>query len=125
MYAYKITGTTSFECIEIKEDEINNYNNNEWYISEKEVNWSTHMYLNGIIVEVPIIEKVEQPIYIPTKDDLLQQLDNEYQPQFSELIKAWSNATMDSDQYLANKLQISKTILKTEYESKRGVIING
>ena len=61
----------------------------------------------------------------PTKNQLLAQLDAQYQYQFNELKLAWAAAQLDGNTTLANELQTEYQALKQEYQTKREAIING
>lgn len=60
-----------------------------------------------------------------SKDEQLLQLDNEYQPQFLEITRAWANANMDGNTELMEQKQLEKQNLIKGYNSKREVILNG
>ena len=51
-------------------------------------------------------------------------LDDQYQPQFLELSKAWLNATMNGNATLAEKRKTEKSTIEAEYYAKREVIEN-
>ena len=61
----------------------------------------------------------------PTKDQLLAQLDAQYQPQFKSLQQAWAAAQLDGNTSLAAELQAEYQSLKVEYQTKLEAILNG
>ncbi len=61
----------------------------------------------------------------PTKEELLAQLDAEYQPQFQQLQQAWAAAQLDGNPALVAELQAEYQALKGEYQTKQEAIING
>lgn len=62
---------------------------------------------------------------VPTKDQLLAQLDSKYQPQFQDLQQAWAAAQLDGNTTLAAELQAEYQALKAEYQTAREGILNG
>lgn len=65
------------------------------------------------------------PIEKPTKDQQLSTLDSQYQPQFKELAESLGIASLANNQSLIQELQQEYASLKSEYDSKREVIMNG
>lgn len=72
---------------------------------------------------------VEIPPYVPTADEIKQQqldaLDAEYQPQFVALSQALGMATLAENTDLIASIKADYTALKAEYDGKREVITNG
>lgn len=121
LFAYEITGDASNKCVFCDtQEEANTLQNEGYFISDVAINWKEKMYVDGKIVDRPIIPP--DPVIPPTKEQLLQQLDWEYQPQFLEITRAWANANMDGNTELANSITADRLALKQEYEQKRGEI---
>jgi hypothetical protein len=80
------------------------------------------------IENVPI-PPIPDLIPAPTADQIKQQkindLDKEYNPKFDSLTLAWATAYMSGDTVTANARIADKTVLTTEYNTKKGVIENG
>lgn len=129
MYMYKISGDTSNQSI-ITDDptEIAELTAQGWYPSETPIIWSgtgaKRMPIFGVLEDVPVEPVQELPQLTPKeiKQQKLQQLDWEYQPQFLELSRAWADATMEGKTELANSISADRLALKQEYEQKRGEI---
>lgn len=70
---------------------------------------------------------IEIPPYVPTEDEIKQQqldaLDAEYQPQFAELVNALGAATLADNADLITSIKSDYVTLKAEYDTKRGEII--
>jgi hypothetical protein len=70
---------------------------------------------------------VEIPAYVPTEEEVKQQqlnaLDAEYQPQFTALSQALGMATLSDNTDLIVSIKADYTALKAEYDTKRGEII--
>lgn len=60
----------------------------------------------------------------PTKEELIAQLDAQYQPQFQELQQAWAAAQLDGNQTLADSIKADYASLKAEYQTKREAILS-
>ena len=65
------------------------------------------------------------PDLIPTKDELLEKLEQEYEPQFSDLRVAWANAYMKGDTEVADARVTDRKALEQEYNARMEVIMNG
>ncbi len=65
------------------------------------------------------------PDLAPTKDELLSALEQEYEPQFSDLRVAWANAYMKGDTTTANARVSDRKALEQEYNARMEVIMNG
>lgn len=70
---------------------------------------------------------LEIPPYVPTAEEIKQQqldaLDAEYQPQFAALSQALGMATLAENTDLIASIKEDYTALKAEYDTKRGEII--
>jgi len=85
-----------------------------------------YLVWNGQTWEIHEIPQEPEPASIPpTKDQLLIQLDAQYQYQFNELKLAWVAAQLDGNTALVNELQTEYQALKQEYQTEREAIING
>jgi hypothetical protein len=62
---------------------------------------------------------------VPTKEEQLTTLDDEYQPQFDSLIQALGAAMLNDDTDLQADIKADYAAIKLEYADKREVIING
>jgi len=82
----------------------------------------TNQGLRKIDVTTQQIIACEPPA--PTKDQLLAQLDAQYQPQFQELQQAWAAAQLDGNTALVAELRAEYQALKVEYQTKREEILN-
>lgn len=72
-----------------------------------------------------VAEGFVPPEPLKTTEELLSELDAEYQPQFSSLSLAWATANMDGNTELAASIKADKDDLTTEYNTKREEITNG
>lgn len=82
----------------------------------------TNQGLRKVDVTTKQIVTCEPPA--PTKDQLLAQLDAEYQPQFAELSKALGLAILNDNQDIINDIKADYQLLKQEYQTKREEILN-
>lgn len=120
MYSYKLLANGDIET-------RTNGDTSDGFITfpdEPIVDWTKRRFVNGKLEDIPQPEPPKP--YVPTpeeiKQQLLQQLDWEYQPQFLELSRAWADATMEGKTELANSIAADRLALKQEYEQKRGEI---
>lgn len=73
--------------------------------------------------EVP--DDFKLPDLVPTKDELLEKLEQEYEPQFNDLRVAWANAYMKGNTEVANARVNDRKALEVEYNQRMEVIMNG
>ena len=122
-FAYEIIGDKSDNCVFCDTlKEANDLKKQGYFISDIAINWTEKMYVDGKIVDRPIVPP--DPPIPPTKEQLLQQLEWEYQPQFLELTRSWANANMDGNTAQMETLKTLKSTLADEYLTKKEAIEN-
>lgn len=92
------------------------------------VDWTVNKRQGGVLVA---ITNFSPPVstYIPTAEEkkkwAIDSLNWEYTPQFDALAIAYSKALMDSNTLLASDIASDNSSLRSEYNEKMKVIING
>lgn len=66
-----------------------------------------------------------EPIHVPTKDELLSQLENEYNADKAELMKYYTEAMLVDDSEVMEELKNELTELEADYEARRKEIEEG
>lgn len=84
MYRYKITGNTSYECV-ISNDATPK---DGWYVSADPIVWANKLYVNGEIVDKPVPVVPEPEPYVPSAEEIKQQLINAVQAHLDSVAKA-------------------------------------
>jgi hypothetical protein len=91
-------------------------------ISEEDQN----LYVTGNYMRGTDGKPVKIPVYTPTPEEIKQQelnaLDAEYQPQFADLVNALGAATLADNTELITSIKGDYATLKIEYDTKRGEI---
>lgn len=82
--------------------------------------------INGIDTLLLNKEKrITPPLIVPSKEELISALEQEYEPQFSDLRVAWANALMRGDTEGANARVTDRKALEQEYNQRMEMIMNG
>lgn len=93
MFAYKITGNTSYEQVQITDSEVDNYQKPQWYVSDVPIEWSgpnaKRLNDNWELEGVP---PIETPIPTPTVEGIRQQKIAEINTTYSAKLQQLSNS---------------------------------
>lgn len=73
----------------------------------------------GYIRDSKTGKPISAPAHVPTKDELLTQLENEYNADKAELMKYYTEAMLVDDTEVMAELKNEMTELEAEYEAKR------
>lgn len=84
MYRYKITDNTSYECV-ISSDATPQEG---WYVSAEPIVWADKLYVNGEIADKPTPVVPEPEPYVPSAEEIKQQLINAVQSHLDATAKA-------------------------------------
>lgn len=93
----------------------------EYYVGNKGMGDNGTGYIRDPKTGKPI----SAPAHVPTKDELLSQLENEYTVDKAELMKYYTEASLTDDTEVMAELKDELTELEADYEARRKEIEEG